>query len=399
MLISIISLALSLGYYFSSLPEPSISSLSILIFSIGILFLFLPFLAIAFSWSIIQKSEKNITYGIAELFKKDKTLFLLYLVFLFPLLSFITLYLLQNHLFPTKIIISTWMLLLGVSIDLLFYSLKKIYGYIDGYEIINKISHNGTLAIQKDEDLNLYRSLDECTELAVRSISSFSIGLANHSIDALQKLNKIFFDSSKLITHSLDEVKTKGPGKPDLISYTLVYLLQRLETINDHAVEKKLEPICSHLASAMGKITIAAAKFDISLAGHPLYFLGRFILKAQQNNIEEIGPKAIYVLLEVAKSILTEIDVTYLELQEPFFTLIKQMQDITNKIFKKNKSIHIRILMQPFQEIRSLFTTEKMSKHRDSPSIIAKIDQILAEYQALDDMLRVVPPIPPINLA
>lgn len=396
MLISLISLALSLGYYFSSWPDPSLFSISILIFSIGLLFLFLPFLTIGLSWNVIQKSEKNIASGVTDLFKKDNILFLLYLIFIFPLLSFATLYLLQQGLLPSKLIIAIWILLLGISIDLLFHSLKEIYDYMDGYEIVNKFTHKGILAVQKDENDDLYRSLDGCTELAIRSISNSSIGIANHSIDALQKQAKVFFESSKLITHSIEEVKTKGPGKPDLISYTLIYLLQRLEAINDHAAQAKLEPICSSLASAMGKITIAAAKFDISLPSHPLYFLGRFVLKAQQNNLQEVGPKSIYVLLEVAKSILTEIDVTYLELQEPFFTLIKQMQEISNEIFKNDKSIHIRILMQPFQELRALFTTEKMTKHRDSPSIITKIDQVLAEYQALDDILRMAPPIPPI---
>ena len=179
----------------------------------------------------------------------------------------------------------------------------------------------------------------------------------------------------------------------DEVSYILFYLFQRLEFLHENALQKKLEPICSNIITDLSKISLSAAKFDLSLTGYPVYFIGKLTNKSQAHGQAEVGVKATFALLEIAKTIINEIPFSpETDLKTPFTSIISNMNDIGKAAFKADKTINVKVLSQPFLDLKEMFKNEKVAGHQDTPAILAQIDQVLGEYEAL--VMRSMPPIP-----
>lgn len=381
-----------------TLPQVTVTIMGITIITVATLFLFLPVLINALAWSPLQKAEQNLTPRISTLFRKDRSLriasaFLLF----FSLISYLIAFDILFFNFLNKNIASpVWIVLLGVALDALHLSLSKISKCLDPFYVVDMYGHEAQLCIQNGEELDLCYWIDALSEIAIRAMQRNSMSLCNHSVDALQRTARIFMECSKSIAHAEPDGQAKAMGIGDAVSYMLFFLLQRLEMINDKGIEQRLEPVCSSIITAIGKIVIASAKCDISLPTYPLQFLGRFAVNAQRKGLLEVGPKATCTLIEVAKSILTDIDITYAELQPPYFSLIAQLEAIAKEMFARDKTINIKLLMQPFEDLKTLFSTEKMAAHQDTPAILNDINRVLAEFSALDDVMRAMPPMPAI---
>ena len=175
----------------------------------------------------------------------------------------------------------------------------------------------------------------------------------------------------------------------------MFYLYQRLDLIFSSALRNHIEPTCSKIITLMGKLSIAAAKFDMSLASAPLRFLGKFAKKAQEEGFEESTLAASCVFTEVSKTILNEIDITYYEIKDPFLSIINGMEVLAKAEFKKNNNISIPLLMAPFRELKALFGQGKAKDHQDTPVIMQNIDRVLGEFEALQTVMNTIPEIPP----
>lgn len=394
---TLIALIIALLLHFSSIGQeamPNLPILGIILIAIATSFLFLPTLVLALAWSPLQNAEHHLTPRISQLFLKDRQMKVIHIVLLlFSLLSYImaidTLFL---NVFNKNIIISIWIVFLGVSLDVLYHMQRRISAYLDPFHIASMFTHEAQLSIQNDKEEELCDWIDALSEMAIRSMNRSSTSLCIQVNNELQHTMKIFLNSSKSISHSSQKVTEKSEGI-DTVSYTLFFLLQRLEMINTKAASQQLEPVCSHMVTVLGKIVIDSAKYDMSMPTYPLHFLGKFAVQAQKRGVSDVGPKAILTLVEVARIILNEIDVTYLELQEPFFSLISQMNDITKEMFREDKTMSIKLLTQPFRDLREMFTSEKMAGQQDTPAILQKIDATLAEYEALESVMKTIPPI------
>jgi hypothetical protein len=232
------------------------------------------------------------------------------------------------------------------------------------------------------------------SEMAVRAVDNNHIALSIQALDETQHIMRNFLEASRSIGHREQDPQTKKLGISDKVSYTLFYLFQRLEWINNSAVEKRLEAVCSKVVTTFGKLAVDAAKYDISLAAYPIAFLGKCAKAAQEKHIPEVGVKATITLLEVAKSLLSDLDVTYLELKDTFITLVTNMHELANEAFREDKNINIAFLKQPFQELKEMFSSEKLANHLDTPAILAAIQGVLAEFEALEMVMKTIPPFP-----
>ena len=56
--------------------------------------------------------------------------------------------------------------------------------------------------------------------------------------------------------------------------------------------------------------------------------------------------------------------------------------------------MNIRILSQPFYELRELFQSGKLANHQDTASIISNIDIVLNEFTTLETVMSTMPPVP-----
>lgn len=359
----------------------------------------LPLFILALAWTPLQKAEQNLTPRVSELFKKDWMLrFYISWMFLFPLASFfIAIDSLLLRMLSPKIDLMIWIVLFGITLDVLYHFIRKVFSFLDPFAIIKKFSRQADRSIQNDKEFELCQWVDGLSEISIKAIDRMSLSLASESIDTLQQANCNFLIFSKGMGHSPQDAESRARGISDKVSYTLFFILQKLEMINEQAAEKRLEPLCSKLVTALGKIVIASGKYDLTLTTYPLHFLGRSTATALNHGLKEVGPKAVITLTEIAKAILTEIDITYLELQTPFLTLIAQMQMISREIFRRDKTINIKMLIQPFLDLKAMFSSEKMATHPDTKIIILAIDDVLAEFTTLEAVMKSIPPIPVVS--
>lgn len=376
------------------------TTLSIAMIAAGILFLVIVPLAFAFSWLPLQKAEQNATPRILEMYRKDiHVQFTTAWLAIFPLASFVmALDILFTHLIATKIVLAIWILLLGLAIDASQHLFKRILGYLNPFSVVEMITKEAKQAIQKEHEQDLCQWIDSLSEISIKAMHRHSSSLSNASINEQQQIARLFLKSSKSISHQTLDKESKELGITDKVSYVMFFLYQRLELEFDKALQNNIEPTCSQIIVTLGKIAIDAAEYDISMASPPLHFLGKFAVMAQEKDMRETVIKASCTLLGVAHTILNDIDITYLEIKDPFFSIVNAMEELAKGTFRKDKSINISLLTQSFLELKAMFSVGKVKDHLDTPAIVQNIDRVLGEFDALQLVMNTLPTIPEMNI-
>jgi len=294
--------------------------------------------------------------------------------------------------FSKKYMLVIWTLLLGIAVDFLHHHLKRVMDFLDPFHVVEFFSGSAQECIRDSKEAELCGWIDTLSETSVKAISRNSTSLSLLAADKLRLIARNYLGVAKGITYHADEDRSKFGGA-DHVSYTLFYLFQRMELIFDKALKEKLEPVCSKIVTTLGKICIYGAKYDITLASYPVYYIGKLTAKAQYKGLQEVGNRATLTLLEVSKVIVDEVDLQYVEIKETFLTIINNMHEIAKDTFKNDKTVNIRIITQPFYELRELFQSEKMANHQDTPSIISNIDLVLDEFTTLETVMTTMPPV------
>ncbi len=317
-----------------------------------------------------------------------------FFLFLFPLLSFIGVAILLAVDIPyQKWLFLGWIIAFGLALDLLRDTWLRLVNFLNPSYLVDHFAQEAKTAIQNDKDQVLWQSLDGLAEISLRAVEKSKLALSAQALQTFPPIIHAFFASSKSIAHvNVDQTVEKETGR-DEASYTIFYLLQRLELINDKALHNRLETICRQMVMTMGKIIVYGAQYDLSMVSFPTHFLTKFGLKAQQHHFDEVAVLTTSTLLEIAKTITQDIDLTYADLQEPFRAIINGLAAIARNTFKKDKQTNIKVLTQPLIDLKKMFETEKMTKHRDTPVIIQEINGVLDEFQVLEQMMHSIPTI------
>lgn len=391
-----IAFAIFLRFYSQlSIPETSWNLILFFMIFLALVLLIIQAGVQVFAWRPLIEAGRSITSRVADLLRKDFPLRLSnFYLNLFPLITLVII--LGMLLYPqmNKIdLLAVWIVLAGAALDALHFSFKRIRNYLNPFSVIKFLTHEAKSDVQEDREMDLCDTIDALSEVAIKGLENSSTSLPNESLDELQIIIRNFLKSSKSIAHPVQDAESKKMGLSDKITYNLFFLFQRLELINDKAIEKHLEPVCSAVITTLGKITIHSAKLDLSLSSYPLTVIGRCSKKSQENRLADVGEKALITLQEIAKTIISEIDLTYQELQDPFSVLISEMHDISNEIFKQNKQMDIEQLRMPFRQLRELFEKEKMVNHPDTAPIVSQINQVIAEFDTLELVMKTIPPL------
>jgi hypothetical protein len=353
-------------------------------------------LSLSLSILPLQKLEQNLIPNLLDMYKRNHWLtFTRFCLFSFPLLSFFAVTWLYSETFKFKEwIIPIWLTAFGLSLDLLKNQWQSLLQLMNPSHLVSIFTSEAKKAVQNEKDDRLWGSLDDLSEIAVRAIDKSKIALSTQTLKSFPPIMDVFFASSKSVARINVDKKIEKISGRDEASYTIFYLLQRLELINDRALEYRLETVCRQMIMTLGKIIVSCAKFDLSTVSFPTHFLAKFGLKALQHHFGEVGVLTTSTLLEIAKTILRDVDVTYSELQEPFQSIINGLDAIAKATFKKEKNTSIQVLTQPFEDLKSLFQLDKMVNHPDTPVIRHEIDRVLEEFTVLGQVMRAIPPIP-----
>lgn len=348
----------------------------------------------------LQRSSQQLTPRLMELFKSDSALgWARAWLFIFPFATILIVFdLFIIGTYSQTLLLSLWIVLFGLSFDAIGLILKRIISYQNPDFVVSMCGQEAKRAIQDDHELDLCRWIDSLGEIGNKALESHSPSLANEAINELPGIIKVFLDASRSVAHSTPDKQAKELGISDKIGYTLFFTFQRLEVLYDKAVKNKFEPICSNIIANLGKMAIACAQLEFSLASYPIIFIGKFAKKEFQPSTHDLQLKASYTLLEVGKSIIQDTDTSYGDLKDPFLSIITQMEALAKEIFRLNKDINISFLTQPFKDLRDLFKQEKVAKHPDVPIILQNINNVLAEFDALEMVMRTIPPIPSDNI-
>ncbi len=254
--------------------------------------------------------------------------------------------------------------------------------------MITHISNQSIQAIQNGYRNSLLNDLDHLSEIGLRAVEESKLTLSSQILKTFPHILKFFFDASKNFGHI-----SQGAQGEEESSFIVFYLLQRFELINDRALNARQETVCRQMIMTMGRLIIHCAKFDLSMVSFPTHFITKFGLKAQQHHFDEVTILTTSTILEIGKTILTEIDTTHAKLQESFQALINGLTAIAKGTFKKYKDTSIKVLIQPLIDLKGLFETEKMAHHQDTPTIVQQIHNVLDEFSALEQILQTLPPI------
>ena len=361
----------------------------------AVIFLALP-LAWSAAWSSLQKSEQNLTPRLIEIFSLDRRVqFTTSALIAFPLISILLGILIQYA--PEvnkKALLMGWLVLFGLSLDATLDFLKRVTRYLNPFkaaEIFTKIAKENIRTNRIDQVID---SVDALSEVSLRALERSNTSLATQGILELREVGDTFLKSAKSFANLSQDLETIEEKRVDKVSYTLFYLLGRLEMISQKASERKLEPVVSQTLTTLGRLAISAAKYDLSLSLYPIQTIGRATIIALQNRLKESAVKAELLLVEVAKAIINEVDVTYNDLKSPYLAIIDNLDILSKEMFKQDKSIEVPILTQPFLQIRELLADSKLKEHQDTPLIQLEIDRVLGEYAALQAVLMSRPPIP-----
>jgi hypothetical protein len=372
--------------------------ISIVMSIIASLYLFVFPLGLALAWSPLQKAEQNLTPRVLEMFRKDSHVrFVGLWLILFPLITYLmTLDLIYMNIISKMLLFAVWIVMLGVAIDLTVYLTRRILNYLNPFGVVKMFTKQAKESVQNEREADLCQWIDALSEISIKAIHRNSTSLSNESLDEIQSIASLFLESSKSISHHKEDAQSKALGIVDKVSYTMFYLYQRLEVIFDKALKAGLEPVCNHVVTILGKITIAAAKYDVSITSTPLNVLGKIAKRAQEEKLHETVLTASCTFLEVSKVIINDVDVKYYEIKDPFLSIINSLEFLAKDTFRQDKTTNIQLLEQPFKDLKELFHNEKVASHQDMPVLLQNIDRVIGEFDALDIILHTIPPIPEI---
>lgn len=280
--------ALALIYHPIFIQDTSDLNVFAFIFAlVATLLLVIQYIASILAWAPIQRAEEGQTPHIFGLYEKDTHLkYARIWLHFFAIFSFLlAIHLALFNTFNKNYLLALWLIFFGLSLDCLHYYIKRISDYLNPILVVDMFAKEGIRCIQNERDVNLCGNIDALCEIGIKGIQQSSSSLTSSAVDQVQKLTRDFLEAAKSIAHPQEGTQ---PGIQDRVPYTLFYTFQRLDLVDEKATEKRMETICSDLVTALGKMTLYAAKYDIPMAVHPLYYLNQFAQKALRKASETL---------------------------------------------------------------------------------------------------------------
>lgn len=386
---TVVSIILAIFFAFFKEQSPPSEIAAVIMTLLGAILLCLSGLAVILSYIPLQAAQQHISPRLFSIYRKDNLLFYAFIGVLgFAFASIILAIVRPSYT------LSLWLIAMGVAFDLFTMLIRRTLYFLNPFQVVKIFTHDARKSIENNKEMDLCDNIDSLSEMAIVSINRNNTSLSNEAVSEIRHIGQIFLESYKSIGHVEGSEELKKLGIKDTVEFIIFYILQRFEMIFDNSLEKRFETVCSAIITALGQTTIAAAKYDITMTAYPLHFLRRLALKAQEKGFQEIGVKASLTIQEIAKSIIGDMDVSYMELQPPFLSMINTLDELAKEAFRKDKKLNIQVLIHPFIVLKELFSSKKMEKHQDTPLLIQNIDRVISEFETLQAVLMAMPPMP-----
>lgn len=342
----------------------------------GTLFVLITPLIKGFTLLSLQAATVETSSQIMRLVRKDPLLIMASLIWIsFAIFSFFV------AVFSTNWLFIPWAIWFGVSLDVIYFYAWRITGYLDPEHLIGIFLRNGYGQFSEDQHQELCTTFGGLAEISLKGVYQRSLPLSIDSIVA-----------SEILAEQYLRGKAKG-GDAANVSYTLGFMLHRFQMIFDLAVEDRTEPLANQVVLSTSKLIMAVSHYDPALSSLPLHFLENFVQKARDHELREVVLNSSIVLFEVARSMLMDADLREKDIGIPLVGIIEQMENLSKEEFKEDKTTPISLLTEPFRDLKSLIQDE-LPSFASSPRVVAELDRVLVEFQALESVLQTVPNIP-----
>lgn len=278
-----------------------------------------------------------------------------------------------------------WGILVGLFCDLLRHNILSLFSYLTPLEALPLYGGAIRQAIRQEQPKALCQWVDITVTAALQAVARYDLSFALKALEELHYAFNTFLIANKSISYHAEKAKVRGEADMDV--YISLFILQRMYLISRESLSNGFDPLSSGIAITLGKMTVDAAKYDISVASYPLVYLGRMACDAAAQNNSDILSKCNYTLLELSRQITEQVDLSFQEVADFFVALVSQLDFNARVLLKIDKSMKIELLTQPLLQLKSLFQAEKWKNHRDTPAILSAIDTALEQFNALESLL------------
>ncbi|NGX58239.1 MAG: hypothetical protein K940chlam3_01144 [Chlamydiae bacterium] len=276
-----------------------------------------------------------------------------------------------------------WAVWLGLAIDAIYLFTYRITGYADPLQLTQTFLENGKGYFSEKNLKELCTTIDGLGEISMKAVYQRSLPLAIETITKLETLAENYLEAKSKETEDVSAS----------VNYTLGFLLHRFKMIFDIAAEDHIEPLANQIVLSTSKLAMAVAHFDPTLTSLPLHFLESFFRTARENELKEVSINSSIILYEVARTTLEQTELREGNIGGFLVGLIEQMEGIAKEAFQEDKNTPISLLTDPFRELKLMIETQ-LPPFSESPMILADLDRVLVEFQALESVLKSIPNIP-----
>ncbi|GAB4226878.1 MAG: hypothetical protein Tsb0021_03260 [Chlamydiales bacterium] len=347
----------------------------------GLFVLFLSIYLQARGLNLLQKTEKNFVPRITEIWKHEFFAFLfMAITFAFPLLS---LGLSLPLGFPITFQFLVWVILFGLTIDGLLYTLQTMYALVDPFHASHLVEKHAYRSSMTGNIPEFCQWIESLSDSCIRGIHDANMGLARSCLTKMDNASQHFIRNNSPLT--------TPQNKEEEIIYVICQILQHFETIHLCADEVRQEVVASQVVLSLGKLAHNVAKFFPVVAHLPINSIGQLAIESVHQGLEEVGTKASLTLQETAKAILEDDPKMELPIWDMFRPILDQLEGIAQATFQQNREVNISTLTKPIREIRDLFVEGKYAKHPDAPRIKDAAGNVLATFETLETVLQTMP--------
>lgn len=280
-----------------------------------------------------------------------------------------------------------WLIFAGSSIDLLRTYSTRLSDYFNPAWVIKSIVQRGRLDIAHGRDNELCDWIAALIEVALMAMKRFGFSLCDRAIGGITALLQRFLEVNR---RSLQTEAADAKVHQRTV-YVLFYSFERLQLVYTHALQENFEPICNSIITSLGKISLLAAHGDPAKVNHVLHFIISMADSALEKGVVNIYTKANLTLVEVGKSILTEIDLSKTDMQDSLYSLVGHLETIAKNFFRRDKEMSIAVLTQPLRDLKAMIKEHPLVERADMRKALTALDKVLEDFENLQLVLNTMP--------
>ena len=319
-----------------------------------------------------------------KLFRRDKRSRLgIWWTCIFIVLSFFGAILLQN--FPSGLswILPLWIILFGVTFDVLRAALRRLIRYTSCPFLLKRATHYFRKALKKcheDAAIDWVKSVTEALEKATKRSR---LHCAECSLTTIETMVEGYVNDAS--QRAAKNPSSEQPSLLDRVNHLSMLVCKRLKWTYMTAMREHVDPIAFDIISSFGKISLVLSRQHPLLANIPLACIIKCMKAVEPHQCPQcvdtwgMSIHATRTLSEACKAFIrisTEKNASYKELIRN--TLI-DLGDLVKSAYEKRYVTNPALLMQSFTEIGDLLEASAYKNCPDREIILGELRRLMAE--------------------